>query len=74
MVPQSALPRRALGRTGLLASILGFGTAPLGDLFCISTIRRRLRPRRARSNSASICSTLHLTTATACPSIAAEPR
>jgi D-threo-aldose 1-dehydrogenase len=28
MVSQSALPRRALGRTGLLASILGFGTAP----------------------------------------------
>jgi D-threo-aldose 1-dehydrogenase len=33
MVSQSALPRRALGRTGLQASILGFGTAPLGDLF-----------------------------------------
>ena len=33
MVSQSALPHRALGRTGLQASILGFGTAPLGDLF-----------------------------------------
>jgi len=33
MVSQSALPRRPLGRTGLEASILGFGTAPLGDLF-----------------------------------------
>jgi D-threo-aldose 1-dehydrogenase len=29
----SALPRRQLGRTGLDVSILGFGTAPLGDLF-----------------------------------------
>ena len=28
-----ALPRRALGRTGLDVSVLGFGTAPLGDLF-----------------------------------------
>jgi D-threo-aldose 1-dehydrogenase len=28
-----ALPRRALGRTGLEVSVLGFGTAPLGDLF-----------------------------------------
>jgi D-threo-aldose 1-dehydrogenase len=28
-----ALPRRQLGRTGLDVSILGFGTAPLGDLF-----------------------------------------
>src|SRR5690349_715412 len=33
MVSQSALPRRTLGRTGLEVSILGFGTAPLGDLF-----------------------------------------
>jgi len=33
MVSQSALPRRSLGRTGLQVSILGFGTAPLGDLF-----------------------------------------
>ena len=33
MVSDSALPRRALGRTGLQASVLGFGTAPLGDLF-----------------------------------------
>jgi len=29
----AALPRRQLGRTGLDVSILGFGTAPLGDLF-----------------------------------------
>ncbi len=28
-----ALPRRRLGRIGLDVSILGFGTAPLGDLF-----------------------------------------
>ncbi len=33
MSPVSALPRRQLGRTGLNVSILGFGTAPLGDLF-----------------------------------------
>src|SRR3954467_11132641 len=33
MISQSALPRRTLGRTGLEVSILGFGTAPLGDLF-----------------------------------------
>lgn len=41
------LPRRKLGRTGLEVSILGFGTAPLGDLFvrlddatAISTVER----------------------------------
>ena len=33
MSPVSALPRRQLGRTGLDVSVLGFGTAPLGDLF-----------------------------------------
>ena len=33
MSPVSALPRRQLGRTGLGVSVLGFGTAPLGDLF-----------------------------------------
>jgi D-threo-aldose 1-dehydrogenase len=33
MSPVSALPRRQLGRTGLNVTILGFGTAPLGDLF-----------------------------------------
>ncbi|MCP3476408.1 aldo/keto reductase [Bradyrhizobium sp. CCGUVB1N3] len=33
MASQSQLPRRTLGRTGLQASVLGFGTAPLGDLF-----------------------------------------
>src|SRR6201996_7423129 len=33
MSPVSALSRRKLGRTGLDVSILGFGTAPLGDLF-----------------------------------------
>jgi D-threo-aldose 1-dehydrogenase len=33
MTPSSTLPRRALGRTGLQVSTLGFGTAPLGDLF-----------------------------------------
>jgi len=33
MISPSTLPRRALGRTGLDVSVLGFGTAPLGDLF-----------------------------------------
>jgi D-threo-aldose 1-dehydrogenase len=33
MLPISALPRRALSRTGLEVSILGFGGAPLGDLY-----------------------------------------
>jgi D-threo-aldose 1-dehydrogenase len=33
MTSRSALPRRTLGRTGLQVSVLGFGTAPLGDLF-----------------------------------------
>jgi D-threo-aldose 1-dehydrogenase len=33
MIPVSAVPRRVLGRTGLSVSVLGFGTAPLGDLF-----------------------------------------
>jgi D-threo-aldose 1-dehydrogenase len=33
MTPRSALPRRPLGRTGLQVSTLGFGTAPLGDLY-----------------------------------------
>jgi D-threo-aldose 1-dehydrogenase len=33
MNPVSTLPRRWLGRTGLDVSVLGFGTAPLGDLF-----------------------------------------
>ena len=33
MIPFSAVPRRVLGRTGLEVSALGFGTAPLGDLF-----------------------------------------
>jgi D-threo-aldose 1-dehydrogenase len=32
-VTASSLPRRRLGCTGLDVSILGFGTAPLGDLF-----------------------------------------
>jgi D-threo-aldose 1-dehydrogenase len=33
MVPLSAVPRRRLGRTGLEVTPLGFGTAPLGDLY-----------------------------------------
>ncbi len=33
MIAVSALPRRVLGRTGLQVSVLGFGTAPLGDLY-----------------------------------------
>ena len=27
------IPTRSLGRTGLQVSVLGLGTAPLGDLF-----------------------------------------
>jgi D-threo-aldose 1-dehydrogenase len=33
MNPPSAMPRRPLGRTGFAVSVLGFGTAPLGDLY-----------------------------------------
>ena len=33
MIAMSTMPRRALGRTGLQVSPLGFGTAPLGDLY-----------------------------------------
>ena len=33
MIPLSAVPRRVLGRTGLQVSVLGFGAAPLGDLY-----------------------------------------
>jgi D-threo-aldose 1-dehydrogenase len=33
MIPASGVPRRVLGRTGLEVSVLGFGTAPLGDLY-----------------------------------------
>src|SRR5207248_1057338 len=33
MKPVFGVPRRALGRTRLEVSVLGFGTAPLGDLF-----------------------------------------
>jgi D-threo-aldose 1-dehydrogenase len=33
MIPVSAVSRRVLGRTGLSVSALGFGTAPLGDLY-----------------------------------------
>jgi D-threo-aldose 1-dehydrogenase len=33
MIAQSNVPRRRLGRTGLEVSTLGFGTAPLGDLY-----------------------------------------
>jgi D-threo-aldose 1-dehydrogenase len=33
MVPVFTLPRRVLGRTEVEVSVLGFGTAPLGDLF-----------------------------------------
>ena len=42
----SPVPRRTLGRTGLEVSILGFGTAPLGDLYArlhhtaIATVER----------------------------------
>jgi D-threo-aldose 1-dehydrogenase len=47
MSQTSALPRRALGRTGLEVSVLGFGTAPLGDLYArldddmaVATVKR----------------------------------
>jgi D-threo-aldose 1-dehydrogenase len=33
MIARSTVPRRLLGRTGLEVSILGFGAAPLGDLY-----------------------------------------
>lgn len=33
MIPRSTISRRKLGRTGLEVSILGFGSAPLGDLY-----------------------------------------
>src|SRR5260370_9045464 len=33
MVSQSALPRRQLGRTAIQVSVLGFGSAAVGDLF-----------------------------------------
>jgi D-threo-aldose 1-dehydrogenase len=33
MIPLSAVARRVLGRTGLQVSVLGFGAAPLGDLY-----------------------------------------
>ena len=33
MTPMSEMPRRSLGRTALQVSVLGFGTAPLGDLY-----------------------------------------
>jgi D-threo-aldose 1-dehydrogenase len=33
MTPFSTVPRRAIGRTQLQVSVLGFGTAPLGDLY-----------------------------------------
>src|ERR1700722_11869367 len=33
MSPTSGVTRRVLGRTGLDVSVLGFGTAPLGDLY-----------------------------------------
>jgi D-threo-aldose 1-dehydrogenase len=32
-IPLSAVPRRVLGRTEFQVSVLGFGTAPLGDLY-----------------------------------------
>jgi len=44
------IPSRSLGRTGLQVSVLGLGTAPLGDLFtkldeqvAIATIATGLR-------------------------------
>ena len=47
MKPVFAVPRRALGGTRLQVSVLGFGTAPLGDLYvqlddgtAIDTVKR----------------------------------
>ncbi|HEY0911363.1 MAG TPA: aldo/keto reductase [Bradyrhizobium sp.] len=47
MISAFGIPRRVLGRTGLEVSVLGFGTAPLGDLYArlddgtaIATIQR----------------------------------
>ena len=45
MVAVSTLPRRMLGRTGLEVSVLGFGTAPLGDLFVRLTTTRHCDDR-----------------------------
>jgi D-threo-aldose 1-dehydrogenase len=33
IIPRSTVPRRTLAKTGLEVSALGFGTAPLGDLY-----------------------------------------
>lgn len=33
VMPGNPLPRRTLGRTGLEVSVLGFGSAPVGDLY-----------------------------------------
>ena len=33
MTPNAALPKRKLGRTGLEVTALGFGSAPLGDIY-----------------------------------------
>ena len=32
-MPQAPLPKRTLGRTGLEVTALGFGSAPLGDIY-----------------------------------------
>ena len=32
-MPAAALPKRTLGRTGLEVTALGFGSAPLGDIY-----------------------------------------
>ena len=33
MTSPSAIPKRKLGRTGLEVTVLGFGSAPLGDIY-----------------------------------------
>jgi hypothetical protein len=43
------LPRRALGRTGLSVSILGFGASPLGSVFEEIDEARAARRARARA-------------------------
>ena len=75
MVSQSALPRRTLGRTGFEVSILGFGTAPLGDLFLELDDQTAIAAvQAAPSSSASICSIHRRTMAMACRNIAVERR
>ncbi|MCK7495365.1 MAG: aldo/keto reductase [Comamonadaceae bacterium] len=54
----ATLPARPLGRSGIVVSALGFGGAPLGDLYGAARRRRSRSPRsRRRPGPASRCST-----------------